>query len=424
MSHRIPFMATVTLLCILWVLPVVSAQEMPKTAAKESQEARDVRKEAAHRKRRIIMNNDGNDARGIREGEQKTVENFLERRTSPLVGSQVDSIFYCSGVFNFYTHKSDETELRGHGDKEAVDWAWELTNQGTDSLTVITDFGHKNGMEVFWSMRMNDTHDSGDNTLLCKWKQEHPEYLMGKKGDRFPHGGGRWSAVNYALPEVREKVFRILQDVATRYDIDGLELDFYRHPVYFKPQMTGEAVTQEHCDMMTNLLRQVREMTLEVAKKRGRPMLISVRVPDSTGFAKGIGLDYERWMKDDLIDIITGGGYFHIEPWEDLVALGHKYGVPVYACLSGSRVVSASNPEGGRPDMMPLWHGEAALAWQAGVDGIYTFNVFNPRDELFRTLGSPDTLMRLDTPHKPITGEKKSMERWLKGGSSFVTIPD
>lgn len=74
--------------------------------------------------------------------------------------------------------------------------------------------------------------------------------------------------------------------------------------------------------------------------------------------------------------------------------------------------------------MMPLWHGEAAQAWQAGIDGIYTFNVFNPKDELFRTLGSPETLMALPSPHKPITGEKKAMDRWFKGGSSFVTIQE
>jgi hypothetical protein len=378
------------------------------------------RKEAAHRKRRIIMNNDGNDARGVRAGEEKTPETFLSRRSTALVGSQVDAIFYCTGVFNLYTHKSEETELRGHGDREQVDWAWKLTKQGTDSLTVMTDFGHQHGMEVFWSMRMNDTHDSGDNTLLCQWKRDHPDYLMGTKADKFPHGGRRWSAVNYGMPEVRDKVFRILRDVATRYPIDGIELDFYRHPVFFKPQMTGEPVTQEHCDLMTDLLRRVRAMTVEVAAKRGRPMLIAVRIPDSLGFARGIGLDIEQWLRDDLVDIIVGTGYFQFEPWENFVALGKKYDVPAYACLSGSRLVSASDPEKGGEDVAARWHGEAALAWRAGVDGIYTFNRFNPADPLFRTLGSPGTLMKLDAEPQPITGNPKSMEQWLKGGSAFV----
>ncbi len=408
-------------LAALFVGPM-QAQSASDPAPKPSKDMKAARKAAAHRTRRIIVNNDGNDARGLKEGEQKDVEAFLARRTSPLAGSQVDTIYYCSGVFNFYTQKSDETELRGHGDQRKLDWAWELTKLGTDSLTVITDFGHKHNMEVFWSMRMNDTHDSADGALLSQWKLSHPELLMGKKEDRFRHGGGRWSAVNYGLPEVREKVFRILRDVCTRYDVDGIELDFFRHPVYFKPQMTGKPVTQEQCDQMTDLLRRVRAMTEEVAQKRGRPMLISIRVPDSLGFAKAIGLDYERWMQDDLVDILVGGGYFHFEPWENLVALGKKYDVPVYACLSASRVVSASKP-GGAGDAA-VWHGEAASAWKAGVNGVYLFNRFDPHDKLFRTLGSPDTLMKLDGPHRAIVGSKGAMERWLKGGSHFVTIPE
>ncbi|MCC6695994.1 MAG: family 10 glycosylhydrolase [Candidatus Hydrogenedentes bacterium] len=396
------------------------AQE-PSPSATDLAQLRAARKEAAHKPRRIIMNNDGNDART--KNQEHTVENFLSNRTTPLLGSQVDAIFYCTGVFNLYTHASTETELRGHGDKEALDWAWELTKQGTDSLSEIITFSHANKMEAFWSMRMNDTHDSADDALLCQWKQAHPEYLMGKKGEKFPHGGGRWSAVDYGLPEVRDKVFRIFADVSTRYDVDGIEMDFFRHPVYFKPQMTGEPVTQEHCDMMTDLIRRVRAMTEEVGLKRGRPMLIAIRVPDSLGYAKGIGLDWEAWLKEDLVDIVSLTGYFHLEPWENMVAIGKQYNVPVYACLSGSRVVSASNPEATTEDKLAAWRSEAKAAWEAGVSGIYTFNLFDPKSTLFRELGSLDTLPKTDEPHKQITGDPRTMDRWLKGGSGFLKLP-
>jgi hypothetical protein len=382
---------------------------------------RDAREAATHKVRRIIMNNDGNDART--KDQAHTVENFLANRTTPLLGSQVDAVFYCTGVFNLYTHASDETELRGHGDALALDWAWELTTQGTDSLTEIITFCHANEMEAFWSMRMNDTHDSGDDALLCQWKQEHPEYLMGKKGEKFPHGGGRWSAVDYGLPEVRDKVFRILADVCSRYDVDGVELDFFRHPVYFKPQMTGEPVTQDHCDLMTDLIRSMRGMTEDVGVRRGRPILIAIRVPDSLGYAKGIGLDWEEWLKQDLVDIVSLTGYFHLEPWENMAAIGKQYDVPVYACLSGSRVVSAVNPEGSAPDRHTAWQAEARAAWEAGMSGIYTFNLFDPKSALFREMGSLDTLPKIDESYQQITGDPHIMERWLQGGSAFLKLP-
>jgi len=378
---------------------------------------KEARKKAAFRKRRIIMNNDGNDCWNPRPGEPKTPESFLSKRTTPLLGSQVDAIFYCTGVFNSYTHQGQETELRTLADRGITDWAHELIGQGRDSLRIMVDFGHEHGIEVFWSMRMNDTHDSADPALHCRWKKDHPDLLMGKSTDRFPYGGRRWSAVNYELAPVREKVFRILQDVATRYDVDGLELDFFRHPVYFRPQLTGEPVTQAQCDLMTDLIRRVRQMADAQAEKRGRPMLIAVRVPDSLGFARAIGLDLQRWLEEGLIDIVVGSGYFHLEPWENLVALGKRYEVPVYACLSGSRVVSSDKPES-RGDIA-LWRGEAMRAWEAGVNGIYTFNRFNPRDPIFRELGSPEKwqLLRYEIGHFETAQMRSEMlsflQRWL-----------
>jgi hypothetical protein len=377
---------------------------------------RDTRKTAAHRTRRIIMNNDGNDAWRHQPGEPKTVEHFLSKRTAPLAGSHVDAIFYCTGVFDIYTHRSDESELRVHWDVGTDDWAPALIALGRDTLEITTGFGHRHGMEVFWSMRMNDTHDSGNPRLFAKWKAEHPQFLMGYKEDQFPYGAGRWSAVNYAIPEVRDKVLRILRHVCTRYDVDGVELDFFRHPVYFKPQMTGEPVTQEHCDMMTELLGRLREMTEAASRGRGRPMLIAARVPDSIGYAKAIGLDLIRWLDDDLLDIIVGSGYFHLEPWENFVALGKHYDIPGYACRSASRIEDPRNPE--REGDIEVWRGEAMRAWEAAVSGIYTFNRFDPHDPIFRELGDPDLLRGLKRKYEFIAG--RSTDAWLKDGSRFL----
>jgi len=385
------------------------------------------RKKAAHRIRRIIMNNDGNDLYTADPGAPVTPESFLSKRTIPLIGSHVDSIFYCTGVFNYYTHRSEETELLD--DKEsAARHIHKLIQQGTDSLEVMTNFCHQHGLEVFWSMRMNDNHDSTTPYLLCQWKKDHPQYLMGTKEQKFPYGCNKWSAVDYTLSDVRDKVFRILKNVATRYDVDGLEYDFFRHPHYFKPQMTGEPVTQEHCDMMTEMASRIREMTKNTAKRRNRPMLIAVRIPDSVGYCKAIGLDVVRWLKEDLIDIITGGGYFKLEPWENLAKLGQQYKVPVYACFVSRRIMEGGEPEvSTSPTALKRWRGEALNAWKAGVNGIYTFNRFNPRDQIFRELGDPEllkTLERID--QTKYAGEKGYLDpgRWLRGGRDFIRIQE
>lgn len=381
---------------------------------------REQRKKAAHRRRRIIVNNDSNDCRCERPPVPQMREVFLSRRTSPLVGSHVDAIFYCTGVFNSYTHHSEETEARGHGDRFAGDWAYALGNHGPDSLATMVDFGHKNGMEVFWSMRMNDTHDSADGALLTEWKKSHPEYLMAKKGDKLKAGGRRWSALNYALPEVREKAFRILRDVCLRYDVDGIEMDFFRHPVYFKAQLHGEPVTQQDCDVMTGFLQRVRQMAEQIGAKRGRPLLIAARVPDSVGYCKAVGLDLERWLKEDLVDVLVVSGYFHLTPWEESVELGHRHGVPLYACLSESRIKGGAEKE---RRSQAAYRARALTAWRAGVDGVYTFNAFNPKLPMWRELGDPDTLAKHDRVYFACYRAPRQSRYWLLGGEAFNQLP-
>ena len=403
--------------------PVISVAQPVPTA----DEARRARHAAAHRKRRIIMNNDGNDCRKTDPGAPHTQEAMLARRTTPLIGSHVDAIFYCTGVFNLYRHHSRRTELMVRATKGDDDWGWELGRDGPDVLATMVNFGQRNGIEVFWSMRMNDTHDAKYPGCMSQWKLQHPQCLVGRKGEQSEYGrcrwSGRWSSLDYEHPMVRDKAFEILRDVAVRYDVDGLELDFFRHPIYFKPQMAGEPVTQRHCDIMTEFVRRVWEMTEDQARWRGRPLLIAIRVPDSLGYCKAIGLDVERWLEEGIVDIVTGGGYFHLEPWENLAALGKRFDVPVYAGLSASRL--------GHPSLLgdrfnrrnvvgpEIWRGEAMQGWEAGVSGIYIFNCFNPHDPIFRELGDPQMLKKLERRYVPNPG---AIDHWVKGGEQFVQL--
>jgi hypothetical protein len=292
----------------------------------------------------------------------------------------------------------------------------------TDPLAMMVDFCHRHALEIFWSMRVNDTHDSGRTRTLCQWKQDHRDYLVGTKGKELPYGANRWTSVDFGIAGVRDKVFRILNEVCERYDVDGIELDFFRHPVLFRPQMTGNPVTQEHCDLMTGLLRRVRKMTEAVAQRRQRPLLIGIRIPDSVSYCKALGIDLVEWLKSDLVDLVTGAGYFKLEPWENLAALGKKYDVPTYACLVKRRIQSSGEPEGATAS--EIWRGEAYQAWRAGVSGIYTFNRFNPNDRIFRELGDPKllaTLARRDQTAYVNEASWSRPERWLINGRDHLT---
>lgn len=293
-----------------------------------------------------------------------------------------------------------------------------FNNDGDDGMYGVTgatvvEFCKENAVEVFWTLRMNDIHDSFTEKLLSQWKKEHPEFLLGNKSDGFTwpqaprqDGGTKkyWSFVDFAHPEVRDLCYETIADVARRYDVDGIDLDFFRDPLFFLETFEGRPVNRAHVEMITDLVRRVRRMILRESARRGRPLLLSVRVPMTEFHAlTRCGLDIRSWLREGLVDIlVTGGGYVPMSmPTEVMVKLGHRYGVPVYPTISGSGVrsrvpggqLSASGVEG--------WRGAAANALLAGADGILSFNIFpNGADTehsrfvagVWNDMGDPDSL--------------------------------
>jgi len=109
---------------------------------------------------------------------------------------------------------------------------------------------------------------------------------------------------------VRDYIFRILEEVCQRYDVDGIELDWMRHPKFFRPTTDGNPATPEQVEMMNDLVRRIRAMTERVAEQRGRPLLVATRVTLNVEHSLDLGLDLKTWLEEDLVDIVTvGGGY-------------------------------------------------------------------------------------------------------------------
>ena len=389
------------------------------------------RRKLAHRTRRIILNNDGCDVLYFPKGRDVTPEDLLDLRTSPLVGSHVDTVFYCtiSSGFSHFTHNTRVGEVlrRNVGEELNVSGKVNITDaliaQGTDSLRIMVEFCHENNMEIFWSMRMNDTHDGAHRPekpypLFPTLKYEHPEYLIGSLDNRPKHGA--WTSVDYTLPEIRDLAFKFIEEVCQNYGIDGVELDFFRHLSYFKTVALGGVATQKELDMMTDLLRRVRTMADAEGRKRGRPILIAVRVPDSVDYCRGLGFDLERWLREGLIDLLIGGGYFQMNPWEYLVELGHNYGVTVYPGLSESRVRGESPRF--RRNSAESYRARAARVWQAGAGGVYLFNYFNPRSQFLREIGDPEALRSLDKVYFA-TVRNGNPNSYLTDGKQFRTVP-
>jgi len=386
-----------------------------------------LRHEAAHKTRRIMYDNDGNEP--VYSLEKPDPEALIDARTRAVVGTQVDTIVYCtwSSGFSMFTHNTKVGEIFACTEPEpggkkgfSQNQTKAFIDQGMDPLMIIVDFCRQNGIEVFWSMRMNDCHDGWGGWyspfLFPQLKKDHPEWLMGTPEKR--PANGPWTAVDYGQPEIRDLAFKFFEEVCNNYDVDGVQMDFFRHLVYFRPHAEGRPVGQAELDMMTELIRRIRVMADEVGAKRGRPLLISVRVPDSVEMCRDVGFDIERWMQEDLIDILTVSCYFRLNPWQTSVELGHKYNIPVYPSLSESRL----RDQDANSVRMTLeaYRARAMEAWQAGADGIYMFNFFDPHAPHWRELGDPKVLAPLDKVYTTGARGYGNLSFWYKGGEKFM----
>ena len=403
------------------------------------------REELRKRKRRIIWNNDGDDltapatcnAQGseLRAG-KPGYDHFRRRLESPddylrvrmkgkLEGTQVESIFYCGYCL-------------------VPNWEFPDENTralGPDPLKHAVDYAHSNGMEFFYSFRMNDIHlavHQGTH-YWSKFRMQNLHLLQGEvdrewfeekvlpwvRGEtekhpltdaweagrrvffRFIPGEGRkpsdartWAAYDWGLRAVRDYYLGLVQEACRRYDLDGIEFDWGRTPPFFKMEHRTNG------PVMTDFMCQVRRWLDEWGRQRGRPLLMATRVPDSPTESRNLGLDAGTWLREGLIDILVAG--FGARPFSyplgEWVRLGHEHGVPVYGCI-----------ENGLPGMAKkeVIRATAQRYWEAGVNGVYLYNHFyeenkedvlsipgwplpmKPEDTLY-DIGDPARLRRLD----------------------------
>ena len=393
---------------------------------------RAMRKHAAERRRRAWLNHDGCDAFSFRgadlKGRKATPQDLLDVRTTPLAGTHVDTLSYCtiSSGFSNFTHRTKvgHTLVEDSPSKGRINITQHLLDQGTDPLQVMIDFCRRHDMEIFWSMRMNDTHDGASKPgkphfLLPQLKKDHPEYMIGTFDNRPRHGA--WTSVDYGLPVIRDMAFHFIEEVCQDYDVDGVEFDFFRHLSYFKTVAYGGQATPEERDAMTALMRRVRAMTEREGIRRGWPILIAMRVPDSAEYSKAMGLDIERWMAEGLIDCAIGSGYLRLNRWDYWVKLCQRYRVQAYAGMSESRIREDRSTHSLRRSD-ESYRARSANAWRAGVDGIYIFNEYNARRLYLKDVGDPDGLKKLPKTYFP-TIVNRNPESYLTGGSAMLRLP-
>lgn len=395
--------------CSIFLLVVCMAGTLVAEETLSFEKLRAMRREATSLKRRILFNNDGNSIVYRVHDKPVSVDSLLDDRMISLAGTNVDTIMYCTwcGIGGHTTRMSNVIErLYSKQGILAKNMTEEYHNAGIDPLSAIVDFGKKKGIEVFWSLRMNDQHDGlGYPDLLANFKTAHPELLFAPMGSGVTFGA--WSGLDYTHQAVRDRAFAEFVEVCNGYHIDGIEMDFMRHMPHFRRMAFGDGCTQKDRDLMSALVKRIREMTEEVGMRRGRPILVSVRIPASVSACEANGLDILRWLDEGWLDMMFPGEW-EFSHWDKWIEMGREKGVKVYPCLNwtGSKKRRGPATKNEQPAVrMRNLLARAMNIYRAGGEGIYVFNLpdgpFPPSHPIYRQLGDPELLATLDKDYFP-----------------------
>ncbi len=345
--------------------------------------------------RRILYNLDGDSCMWTKKDGKAPVEvtpddlkTVVDEIAYP--GSQVDTLLVCINAQCMY-YPTKIGDRRGTLATPAERLKWPQLEQqrfrnveamfaaGVDPYALLLAEARRHGLEALLTYRMNDIH--GDSYLEHKFWLQHPEYRLAKPPNWPGHVG-----LDFGHDAVCEYNFRLIEEAVQRYDCDGIELDFVRTARFFQ-NGTAEA---ERIAKMNDLVRRVRQMLDAEGQKRGRRLVLAVRVLPGYQECRNVGLDPVVWASAGWLDFLTispnsGTGYdlndLTVKPWKELIK-----NVPIYACAD------AADP--------PVDYRRAAKEfWKDGADGIYLFNFFTPREvfveppfEVLKELGDPKKL--------------------------------
>ena len=280
---------------------------------------RRVGESATRRVPRIIFNSDG-DIHIRRKQPWINTKEFY-RGIDELRDTPVDVYSYsiCGGG-DTYQHQSKVAPILGAdlteqeiaaiadpGLRGDVENGLMLLKTGNDPMVLLPRRAHEAGMQFWASLRMNDIHDDWPRYAVFhgSFRKAHPDLLIGspypgRKGEIGGMMSGDFTcwAFNYAKDEVRQRQLAVIEEALTKYDVDGLELDFLRGPYYFK---LGEA--QRGMPLMTDFVRKVRALVNDIARRKRRPLTLAIRVDQTFELCEAKGLDVRTWIKENLGDI-------------------------------------------------------------------------------------------------------------------------
>ena len=297
--------------------------------------------------------------------------------------------------------------------------AWRMQQDGLDHIAIWLARARQKGLSPWLSMRMNDLHNVEDerHPLHSEFWKQHPEYRrLAYRGEM------RDKAFDYLHPAVRDYHFALIDDLASRYDFDGIELDWMRHGYHFAPGREAEGRVV------------LNEFMARVRRRLGRKKRIGVRVPSTPVTAYRLGMDAVTWAQAGHADLVVPTNFWRTVDTGMPIALWRQM-LPA-SCLLGAglelglNVHPTSKATGGRPfqtNSLETVRGAAAAYLEQGADRIYLFNYMD-QDTAIEDLSEYPPLLRECGALATLTGKPRRhvvtyQDTWAPGEARSAQLP-
>lgn len=191
-----------------------------------------------------------------------------------------------------------------------------MLDQGINPIEVFCERAHRNGMKFIAGARFGDDH--GAPTQGARWIFDHPEFILRD----LPPGplSKPGNTLDFSFREVRDFHFGAIEEIARRFDVDGIEITFRSDNHFPYPR----SVSRERQGLMTELLRRIRDMLDDEARRKGRDLLLGVRVPETIDECRDCGLDVPTWIPTGILDYVSPSNTMysnHNARWEEFSRL-------------------------------------------------------------------------------------------------------
>ena len=254
--------------------------------------------------------------------------------------------------------------------------------EGGDMLKTLVETCATLQVKPFLSFRLNDGHHTRD--LADALKQGRPTAHMARhywdnyESFRIGPDPNNWddAVFDWAIPEVRDYTFSLIEEACANYDIAGLELDFLRHWVRFRADLSFE----RRREITTDFVSKIRTMLDQTSIARGLPRRqLCIRVPAKAEVRPDQGVDLAALVEAGVDMINLSHSYFTrqdksvAEAREEVGDKAAIYTEMTHCTMTGK----ATNGSGTQPYLRTTdeqFYTTAQLAREQGASGVSLFN--------------------------------------------------